>query len=111
MNRYSKWMIPIVLVLVCSTAGFAQSNRLNNRLENRAGHQEGKTEQGEEPGQSSREGRRVERLGAWLNNVTRSKVDGNVTTESGSRLNPPSNQAGKKIDRLNQNTQTPPASR
>lgn len=110
MNRYSKWMAPFALVLVFSTPLFAQSNRLNNRIDNRAGQQGGTIQQGEQPGQSTRrEGRRLEPLGARLNNEVQAKVDGNLTTESGSRLTPPSNQVNKKIDRMNQNTQAAPS--
>lgn len=112
MNRYLKWMLVFVWILVFSTAVFAQSNRLNNRLDNRAGHQGGAIEQGEQAGQSTRrQGRRVEPLGAQLNNEAQTKADGNLPSENGNRLKQPSNQAGKKIDRINQNTQAPAASR
>jgi len=111
MNRYSKWMAPFALVLICSTAVFAQSNRLNNRLENRAGHLEGGTEQGGAGESTRRDGRRMERLGAREDNQTQAKVDARVTPESDSRLSPPSNLVNRKIDRVNEPPKTPPARR
>lgn len=114
MNRYSKWMLPFAWVLVFSTSAFAQSNagRLNNRLDNRVTNQEGTMEQGEQPGElTHKEGRRVQPLGAPLNHKAQTKVDGNVAPENRNRLKQQSNQAGKKIDPVNRNTQAAPASR